>query len=335
MHPLVVLVLFLAASGLCGERMTLVHPMQFSGMANASAAVAINSRLFVAADDEENKLRLYECNRPGPPLKEYDVSGFLEVTGNFPEADLEGGARIGDRAFWIGSHGRNRNAKERFNRCRFFATDIRITGGEVMLAPVGRPYKSLLDDLLADSRLAKFNLAAASLFAPKAEEGLNIEGLSATPEDHLLLGFRNPIPDGRALLVPLLNPNDVIADQGQRARLGNPIQLDLGGLGIRDMALCNGTYIIIAGSKGAGGDFQIYSWAGGGASPERIKVKHLNRYNPEALILYPDRGLRELQVLCDDGTRAVEGVPGKAVTDSRLKSFRSFWLVNPAVIGEE
>ena len=106
--------------------------------------------------------RLYRSDRGGPPIKEFDCNAFLEVQGKSLEADLEAGARIGDRAYWIGSHGRNIHGKERLNRCRFFATDIRVTGGEVTLTPVGKPYKDLLDDLIRDPRFEpSFDLAAA------------------------------------------------------------------------------------------------------------------------------------------------------------------------------
>jgi hypothetical protein len=32
--------------------------------------------------------------------------------------------------------------------------------------------------------------------------GLNIEGLAATPDGQLLIGFRNPLSEGKALLLP-------------------------------------------------------------------------------------------------------------------------------------
>lgn len=162
---------------------------------------------------------------------------------------------------------------------------------------------------------------------PKAADALNIEGLGATPEGHLLIGFRNPIPQGKALLIPLLNPNDVIA--GQRPSFGAALRLDLGGLGIRDIALCERTYVIIGGPYDGRGNFELFKWDGTNSAPERIKVKHLNRYNPEALVIYPDAGLREFQVLSDDGTLPVNGVPGKLVQDFSKKKFRSFWLKEP------
>jgi len=305
--------------------MALVREVQYKGMADASGGVAVGSDLFVVADDEQNILRVYRRDAGGSPVKEFDVNAFLEVEGDSPEADLEGCARLGQRIYWIGSHGRNKNGKPRPNRCRFFATELTGTNSEVALTPVGRPCKRLLSDLLAEPRYARFELAKAAERAPKTEGALNIEGLSATPEGHLLIGFRNPVPGGKALVAPLLNPAEVI--EGEPARFGEPILLDLGGIGIRDIAYYEQSYVIIAGSWHGGGPFQLYRWSGGQAAPQPIKVDHLNEYNPEGIIIYPDEGLQKFQIVSDDGKLEVDGVPGKQVKDSAKKSFRSFWIV--------
>lgn len=315
----------LAFSAWGGNRLLLVRPTQYSGMADASGAIAVSSNLFVVADDEDNILRLYRSDRGGAPIKEFDCSAFLKLEGKSPEADLEGAARLGDRAFWIGSHGRNKNGKVRLNRRCLFATDIRVMDGEVTLTPVSKPYRRLLDDLINDPRFEQFHFAEAARLVPKEAGALNIEGLSATPDGYLLIGFRNPIPGGHALLIPLLNPNEVI--EGKPARFDPAVQLDLGGLGIRDIAYHEGFYIIIGGSWHGGGPFRLYRWAGVDTKPEPLTVKHLGDYTPEAIIIYPQTGLRELQILSDDGNRAIDGVPGKEVMDRSKKKFRGFWVV--------
>jgi hypothetical protein len=306
------------------EKARLTRPSVYSGMCDASAAVAVSSNLFVVASDEDNIVRIYESDRPGPPIKSFDFNAFLEVASKSPEADLEGGALLGNRAFWIGSHGRNKDGKLRPNRCRLFATDLTVVDGEPVLTPAGKPCKRLLADLIEDSRFAQFHLAEASTHAPKERGALNIEGLSATPEGHLLLGFRNPIPKGQALLIPLLNPNEVI--EGRTARFAPAILLDLGGLGIRDMAWYDGTYVIIAGGWHEGGHFELYRWSGSGEKPVLIASKHLSDYTPEAIIFYPQKGLDAFQILSDDGTRPVDGIPCKEVSDSAHQTFRSFWI---------
>ncbi len=321
--PLLLLI-GVAASALAADKARFVRGPVYSGMADASGAVAVGTNLFIVADDEDNILRLYRSDLPGAALNQWDCNAFLRIRGQHTEADLEAAARIGDRAFWMGSHGRNKNGRERPNRGCLFATDIKTNGQQISLTPVGQPYRELLPDLNSDARFSGFHLAEAALRAPKEPDALNIEGLCATPEGHLLIGFRNPIPEGKALVIPMLNPNEVI--QGNRPVFGAPIQLDLNGLGIRDMALYQKTYVIIGGSYHGGGKFELFTWDGRSPNPERVKVKHLNEYHPEAIIIYPDKGLSEIQILSDDGTEPVEGVPGKEVKDPLKKSFRSFWV---------
>ena len=88
--------------------------------------------------------------------------------------------------------------------------------------------------MVKDPALVPFDLGKAATLGPKEEGGLNIESLAADG-GKLWIGFRNPIgKDGKALMVPLLNPKGVIEKDG-KARLGEPITLNLGGLGFRDM----------------------------------------------------------------------------------------------------
>jgi len=322
MRPL--LCLFLGVYALARGGESLSRSARYTGMCDASGAVAVNSNLFVVADDEDNRLRLYRTDQGGAPIKQFDCSGFLQLGGSSAEADLEGAARLGDRAFWIGSHGRNREGKRRPSRCCLFATDIRVIDGELTLVPAGKPYRRLLVDLVNDPRFKQFHLAEAARRAPEQTEGLNIEGLSATPEGHLLIGFRNPVPGGKSLLVPLTNPNEVIA--GKPARLGPAIQLDLGGRGIRDIACHDGTYTIIAGSWRGAGQFRLYTWCGPGAQPRLLHVARLRECQPEAFVIYPQHGFQRFQILSDDGGVLVDGCPCKELHDPNRRSFRSFWV---------
>src|SRR5690606_28821785 len=155
-----------------------------------------------------------------------------------------------------------------------FATRIAVASGRAKFEVVGEPYRRLLEDLIAAPVLRPYGLAEASAAgrAPKDEGGFNIEGLAATPEGHLLIGLRNPVPQGRALVVPLLNPAEII--RGQRARLGEPALLDLAGRGIRDLVGVGREYFILAGEPGDNDrsslSTQLFRWAGDSAAPVRL-----------------------------------------------------------------
>jgi hypothetical protein len=302
------------------------EPVLHSGCCDASAGVAVNSNLFLVANDEDSLLRVYRRDRSGPPVQSFQAGPFLHVDARKPETDLEAATRIGDRIYWITSHGRSREGEQRESRHRFFATTFNVTErGTVELKAVGRPYDRLLNDFVKDPRLRPFNLGLASLRAPKEPNALNIEGLCATPTGELLIGFRNPIPQERALLLPLMNPAELL--EGKPARFGDPILLDLGGRGVRGIIHTGGRYLIIAGSYDARGRSHFYEWSGHPTeAPHKVPDTRFKGVNPEGLVAYPDTPSNEFQILSDDGTRKIAGVDCKTLKDPMQKQFRSFWV---------
>lgn len=300
----------------------------YTGLCDASAAVSLDNEFFVVADDEQSVLRVYSRQQSQHPVHALNVAPFLGLPRRAAEIDLEGAARLGDRIYWISSHGCNAAGQEQPSRRRLFATTGSVSNGAIDLRPVGRPYGRLLDDLIRDSRLAGFDLAAASRRMPKAPGALNIEGLCATPEGHLLIGFRNPIPAGQALIVPLLNPAAVI-DQGATARFGEPILLPLGGLGIRSIAYRQDRYWLVAGSSDGERNSQLYQWRGGADIPTPLTFPETANLNPEAITFFADAEGDRLWVASDDGTLPIGGVECKRLKDPRLKRFRTVSIALP------
>src|SRR5882672_6181940 len=167
---------------------------EYRGMCDASAAVALDVNSFVVASDEDNVLRIYRRDQP-TPVQTVDLTAFLNADDR--ETDIEAAAAIGNRIFWITSHGRNRKGKDRPARQRLFATDIAQRGGILTVVPAGYAYGRLLGDLVSAPQLARYRLGEASTLPPKTPGALNIEGLAATPDGKLLIGFRNPVPGGK------------------------------------------------------------------------------------------------------------------------------------------
>jgi hypothetical protein len=299
-------------------------PGRYTGLCDASAVVALGANHFAVGDDEDNVIRVYRRDGGGRPVHSVELSVFLRTYGRSREVDIEGAARLGDRLFWISSHGRNVEGNLAPNRQRFFATTGSVSNGVVDLRPVGQPYAGLLRDLIREPRLESFNLWAAASLPPKATNSLNIEGLAATPEGHLLIGFRNPIPRGKALIVPLLNPSDLI--QGRPARFGDPILLDLGGQGIRSITEWRGHYMIVAGDYREGGISRLYFWDGGSDKPRCLVDVELPGLNPEAISFHSDSDGDRLYIVSDDGTVQIGGKPCKKLKFSFQKQFRSVCL---------
>lgn len=298
--------------------------LQHTGCCDASAAAAIGDNFFVVASDEDSVLRVYSRAADGPPVATFNLRPHLNLGRGSAETDIEGAARLGDLVFWITSHARNKDGKVRPNRHRLFATRFEEAGGRVTMRFEGRAYDQLLASLVAAPELSRFNLAAASRLAPNQTDALNIEGLAATAEGHLLICFRNPVPEGRALLVPLINPQGVI--RGQPPRFAAPIQVDLGGLGIRDMVFHEGQFVIVAGPAQGGGQQKLFAWSGPGSSALPFKNVKLKRYNPEAIVIYPDKGFSSFQVFSDDSSTRTSGTPCVELADPRMKTFRSLWI---------
>lgn len=293
----------------------------FNGACDASGAVPIDDRHFAIADDEDNLLRIYDAEQGGAPLRSIDLNPQLalhvKIKKKSPESDLEAATSLGDRSYWLSSHGRNKSGKLKTERLVFFATNLPQVDGALRV--IGEPYRDLVDDMVAEPSLRPFHLEAARALAPKAPGGLNIEGLTSTAEGSLLVGLRSPIPEGNALLIPILNPTELV--WGSKPQFGAPILLNLGGLGIRALSTWRGRYLIIAGPP-AEGQSELFVWGGPGTDVQLV-VGAATGLNPEAFFTPEDR--EEIMILSDDGTQMVDGVECKTAP-VEAKSFRGQWL---------
>jgi Protein of unknown function (DUF3616) len=292
-------------------------PAVYRGACDGSAAVALDDGHFIAANDEDNTLRIYRIGMPDP-VDTLDLNPVLKPetkkSGKPKEVDIEGAARVGDRIYWIASHSRDKNAKKESSRHRFFATDIsRIGGAPPFILKPTQPYHDLLNELI--NQLPGLKLKDSSKLAPEDANGFNIEGLAATPDGGLIIGLRNPRPKGKAIAIPLSNPAAVL-DNGAAPEFGKPEHLDLDNRGFRSIALMGGRYVIVAGPFGDDDhDFALYTWSGpGGPTPCRVSVA-LGEIKPEAV--FATVNPNEVYLLSDDGTEAC-----KDLADHNQKTFR-------------
>jgi hypothetical protein len=333
----------------------------FRGSSDASAAVALDEDSFIVADDENNVLRAYKFATLQPVFT-YDLAGFLATTAKNPEADIEGATKVGNRIYWITSHGRNKDGKIRLNRYRFFATDFKMEDDNIIIKPAGKPCRTLVHSLLKQDSIVKDDLARAAGFsaaglkirelenlAPK-KQGLNIEGLCASADGKILyIGFRNPLHKTdsgkmRAIVIPLKNADSVI-EKNAKPVFGEALLWNLDGSRVRSMeySAFHKAFFIIAGPADEKKDFALYKWSGDqGQQPEIIrKLEDLPQdFTPETLFSFENSD--KLFLLSDDGTLVVdvsspaeclEGelpeslkCQNKYLTDPSKKTFRGFWL---------
>ncbi len=328
--------------------------LMYYGMSDASAAVALSEDMFVVADDEDNVLRVYKTTQPSPVFS-YDLTSFLDIEPEHPEADIEGAAMLDDTIYWITSHGRNADGEMCPNRYRLFAVKVKIQNRNVTIEPVGSPCRTLVQSLLKAENMRSLGLDRATQFdaagltkrqrenlAPK-ENGLNIEALCASADGNMLyIGLRNPRPDSKAIVVPLNNPKQVL--EGRKPPVfADPILLDLKGFGIRSMEYSpfHKAFFLIAGPHNdKPAEFVLYRWSGRKDEPPQV-VRSINSdFTPEALV--PFKNSPKLLLLSDDGSLVVdisdvsECIQGtllkdgkclnKHLTNPAKKHFRAIWL---------
>jgi hypothetical protein len=172
----------------------------------------------------------------------------------------------------------------------------------------------------------KSSLSGAAEKAPKDRGGLNIEGMTARPDGRsVIIGFRNPVPRGKALVLPLLNPLEMI--EGRSARMGAPQLLDLEGRGIRSISSWRGRYLLIGGGIADETVSKLYTWDGKAERAKPVTSVALDDFNPEGFASFEDRP--QVRLLSDDGTRDVEGQPCKKLKDPARKRFRGRWVSVP------
>ncbi|MBD2566149.1 MULTISPECIES: DUF3616 domain-containing protein [Nostoc] len=310
------------------EKLTIkiIEESKYRGICDSSAGVAIaNKNQFVVANDEDNLLRVYQSANNSSGKTIVDLGQLLPAPTKI-EMDIEGSATIDNIVYWITSHARNSQGELRPTRHNFLAVKFTVTGEEVNVLRVGHSYRNLLGDMLIKNKQIKKFLESAELLPPEAEGGLNIEGLCSTPNKELYIGFRNPIPNQKSLLIPLKKPADLVNKAGVSADFGDPILLDLGGRGIRSIEYCEAhkIYLIIAGAFDNVSNFALYQWSGNvQENPELIDFTFPEDFRPESLFFYPDRE-DELQIMSDDGGAKRDGVTQcKDLENDSDKFFRS------------
>lgn len=263
------------------------QPGSDEGASDASTAIALDKHFMVVGDDEGSVLRVYP-REGGEAVVEWNLREALNTDA---ELDLEASTRLGDTLFFIGSHSNTKSGSDADSRELLFSVSISGQGAATAFTFQGA-YNGLEADLARwDSSNGHglgahyFGLAAAVADgrAPERNDGFAIEGMTLAPDNSTLwLALRAPqsIPDGMALIVPLQNAAALLAGSADSAAFAPPIQLDLGGRGIRsiEQAADGSGYLIIAGPAGAASsevahNFRLFSWSG---DPASRPLEHAN-----------------------------------------------------------
>ncbi|WP_420050024.1 DUF3616 domain-containing protein [Hydrogenophaga sp. ZJX-1] len=155
----------------------------------------------------------------------------------------------------------------------------------------------------------------------KGGGGLNIEALEMSPDQkRLLIGFRSPLRDGRALIASVVNPT-ALFESDEAPRIAPELEeLDLGGQGIRGLSYVPalGAYLVIAGPVSRErASFALWRWSGEpGAPAHRVTVPGLGGIEKaEGVSPAIVGGLERIVIVSDDGDRDAGHFAGYLLLD--------------------
>ena len=262
-----------------------------------------DGRFLVVEDEKQHPFSLVTIGPDGSVGSTALGPGPIESDDAFWKLDdLEGIAR--DRSgylYAVTSHSRDGDGDEKKSRDKLVR--FRIEGDRVVAPMVVRGLKPAL--LAAHPVLA----AAAEIRDVKSGGGLNIEALEISPDQQrLLLGFRSPLLDRRAIIACVDNPA-AIFEAGEAPRISTALEmLELDGNGIRGMSYFPSLdgYLVISGPVAREQvQFQLWFWSGHpGEAARRVTVPGLQGFeHAEGVSPAVIDGRQRIIIVSDDGSR--------------------------------
>ncbi|MBI3147211.1 MAG: DUF3616 domain-containing protein [Betaproteobacteria bacterium] len=282
-----------------------VRFLPLSGVYEPSAIQQLaDGRFLVVEDEKQHPFSLVSVDAAGRTSSTTLSPGWFEGDQAIWKLDDLEGLAV-DRAghvYVLTSHSRDGDGDEKKSRDRL--ARLRIEGERIVESVVAGGLKRALT--AAHPLLA----AAAEIRDVKSDGGLNIEAIDISPDQQrLLIGFRSPLQDGRAIIASVDNPG-AIFDAGASPSVSATLEtLDLGGNGIRGMAYMpalNG-YLIIGGPAARLREhFGLWFWSGAPSEPaRRVAIDGLPGFeHAEGISPAIIEGTHMVIIVSDDGDRA-------------------------------
>ncbi len=277
--------------------------LTLTGLYEPSAVQQLpDGRFLVVEDEKEQPFSLISISPDGKVNSKALTPGLFQWGDTFWKLDdLE--ALALDRSGYVyasTSHSRNSSGDEKKHRdklVRFKIERDKVVGPQVVTG-------------LKSALAAKHPVlaAAAALRDVKTDGGLNVEALEISPDQRLLIGFRSPLQDDRALIASVENPGAMFDNDAPAQVAPTLFTLDLGGDGIRGMAYIAvlGAYLIISGPVGSQtANFGLWFWSGEPTAPaRRVTVPGLpGLEHAEGVSAALIDGRPRILIVSDDGSR--------------------------------
>lgn len=265
-----------------------------------------DGRFLVVEDEKSHPFSLMVIGADGSVQSTELTAGLFQIFSDFWKLDDLEGLALDQAGFVyaITSHSRDDEGREKKSRERLVR--FRVEGSRVEDAKV-------VDGLKLALTSTHPELASAAMIRDvKTGGGLNIEALEISPDQQrLLIGFRSPLRDGRAIIASVENPQGLFeADEVPRVA-ADLDELDLGGHGIRGLSYVPsvGEYLVISGPVSREpGQFALWLWNGqpGGAA-RRVTVLGLQGLErAEGVSPAVIDGVARIVIVSDDGNRKAE-----------------------------
>lgn len=278
------------------------HPL--TGIYEPSAIQQLaDGRFLVVEDEKKHPFSLVTISLDGRASSTSLNPELLEDGDAFNKLDdLEGLAL--DRSgylYAITSHSRDGKGDEKKSRDKLVR--FRIEGERVVAPLVSRGVKHAL------AATHPVLAAAAEVLDVKSSGGLNIEAMEVSPDQQrLLIGFRSPLLDNRAIIACVENPT-AIFETDEPPRISPTLAtLDLGGHGIRGLSYLDflDGYLVISGPVAREQvQFQLWFWRGQPDEPARRVTApglpgfaHAEGVSPAVI-----DGRQHIIIVSDDGNR--------------------------------
>lgn len=278
---------------------------------SALSAVAAEGRLLFTGSDEGRGAECFEERSGGYVLKRrLDLGKLFRDMPKKGEADLEA-LDFADGRLWLtGSHcvvrpkRKGAPSQDSFERqpSRHLLGSVKIdkTGRARRKSAAALPFtgkRSLRNILKRDPHVRPF------VDLPTKENGLDVEGIVVVG-GRLYLGLRGPVIATKAVILDM-PAKTAFARPGKRMRKHF---LDLGGLGVRDLAHRGGDILILAGPvTSTGGPFRLFRWKRKKDVATLVHEWKLKEENPEGICFLERGGRPGVLMLYDSPKERVHG----------------------------
>ena len=252
--------------------------------------------LIVEDESGESAVKLIELEDDGDVVEIGNLYLPKEIKKIFKKEieDIEAMTSNENTVYAITSHSLSRSRKVRASREKVMM--FRYEDGAIL------DFHSY-GDLKADLYKEFSGFFETSVFSPSE---INIEGLSfESINNTLLIGFRSPVVDGKAIIVAIENPKEIFLE-GKKPIFSKPVHLNLNGKGIRDLTYDSkkdGFWIIAGSSNNRDSKFQLWYLDRKSSKVSLVENHPDIDYGEGITIINQDSNVPSLLIVQDNGLK--------------------------------